>query len=123
MNSFNKYQKKAAKADHEPQKTESVIATNPKEVSNAPKTINTTPSTDTGKFLLEILHITPFFNYFEYVANKHYLGKCSVIKINKLKVVHPTFFKFSIISDNICRGIAMIMLFSLAAFSIYKILK
>lgn len=97
-----------------------------KQLKNDPTASQMKGTGDGFNFLSSLLQATLFFNYFEHVASKTYVGERLDLKVVKLKTLQPRFYSWSIKLDVVVRILAFIALFSAACFlvgaTIYKVI-
>ncbi|HEU5187059.1 MAG TPA: hypothetical protein VFT87_01005 [Candidatus Saccharimonadales bacterium] len=83
-------------------------------------------TSDGFNFLSSLLQATLFFDYFEHVAAKTYVGERIDLKVVKLKSLHPRFYKWAIRCDLAVRALAFIALFTVACVlvlgAVYKVI-
>lgn len=120
MSNFKKYREQL-KEGSRPTEPSTVQAENASAYNPGITNSSVVNPEDGTNFLKSFLNATPFFDLFEYVAERHYSGKSSVVKVTKLKTLHPGYFGFCVWADVVVRMIVVAALITIAIYAASKI--
>lgn len=124
MTKLQKYQRQVQEGSP-PQESLDIQASNPRPLSDQRRGSNQpvgNPSSDGANFLASLLSVTPFFDLFEYIADRSCSAKTSPTRNIQLKAKHGWFYWLCTWGDTILRLIVTVMVVYIAFRAAIKVI-